>query len=446
MKHLITLLVLTLICSCTSSASLWRQRRLLFRQPVRQRHHVGLDLCSASLTESIPEGVIYPQGSPNHISTFLAWCMLLDLARDNVSIASFYWSMLREDVYNSTSAYQGEFVFRSLLNASEKLNVSIVTSGANVTDNDLDQLIAAGATVSYLDVARLLQSGVQHAKLWSVDDRHGYLGSANMDWRSLTQVKEMGIVLYDCPALVSDLSKIIGAFRVASEPDTVLPIHWSSKLKTRYNRTNPMRLLLNGIPASVYLTMSPPPFKPPGREDDLEAILHVIGEARSFIYVSVMEFEAAIRTYSEAPEKYWPILTNALVQASMEHGVEVRILVSRWRHTSPKMHNYMRSLRALNGVNNAHLRIRFFVVPTSTPEQESIPFSRVNHNKYMVTDRTLYIGTSNWSGDYFLNTGGAGIVINYEDDTIGSSGEATLRRQLQDIFHRDWNSAYTDEL
>jgi hypothetical protein len=34
---------------------------------------------------------------------------------------------------------------------------------------------------------------------------------------------------------------------------------------------------------------------------------------------------------------------------------------------------------------------KWFRVP-STPEQEKIPFARVNHNKYMVTDNAAYIG------------------------------------------------------
>jgi len=34
-----------------------------------------------------------------------------------------------------------------------------------------------------------------------------------------------------------------------------------------------------------------------------------------------------------------------------------------------------------------------FVVPAFTESQRKIPFARVNHNKYMVTDKTAYIGT-----------------------------------------------------
>ena len=44
-----------------------------------------------------------------------------------------------------------------------------------------------GAEVRVVDVGRLA-GGVLHTKLWVVDGAHLYIGSANMDWRSLTQV------------------------------------------------------------------------------------------------------------------------------------------------------------------------------------------------------------------------------------------------------------------
>ena len=34
----------------------------------------------------------------------------------------------------------------------------------------------------------------------------------------------------------------------------------------------------------------------------------------------------------------------------------------------------------------------FFQVPSFTPDQAAIPFARVNHNKYMVTEKVAYIG------------------------------------------------------
>lgn len=78
-------------------------------------------------------------------------------------------------------------------------------------------------------------------------------------------------------------------------------------------------------------------------------------------------------------------------------------------------------------------------------QQLKIPRSRVNHNKYMVTDKTAYIGTSNWSGDYFTTTAGIGISLLYDSKVdVQKTGYAnsSLRNDLVNIFHRDWNSPY----
>lgn len=44
------------------------------------------------------------------------------------------------------------------------------------------------AEVRSLNFSRLIGSGILHTKSIVVDRQHFYVGSANMDWRSLTQV------------------------------------------------------------------------------------------------------------------------------------------------------------------------------------------------------------------------------------------------------------------
>jgi phospholipase D3/4 len=76
-------------------------------------------------------------------------------------------------------------------------------------------------------------------------------------------------------------------------------------------------------------------------------------------------------------------------------------------------------------------------VPTYSKAQADIPYARINHDKFMVTDTTAYVGTSNWAADYFLYTGGIGYVI--QDQSEGSS---SIRQQLKAVFERDWYSEY----
>ena len=77
---------------------------------------------------------------------------------------------------------------------------------------------------------------------------------------------------------------------------------------------------------------------------------------------------------------------------------------------------------------------KFYKVP---PYSKEIPYARVNHNKFMVTDSVAYVGTSNRSADYFTGTAGIGYVIN-ETETGN-----TVRAQLQAVFERNWDSNFT---
>ena len=42
--------------------------------------------------------------------------------------------------------------------------------------------------VRTLDMKRLLKAGIIHTKFFAVDGKNAYIGSANFDWRSLTEV------------------------------------------------------------------------------------------------------------------------------------------------------------------------------------------------------------------------------------------------------------------
>jgi phospholipase D3/4 len=108
------------------------------------------------------------------------------------------------------------------------------------------------------------------------------------------------------------------------------------------------------------------------------------------------------------------------------------------------MLGYLHSLRAINPVLPLHIggkrgqiNIRLFTVP-STPQQKRIDHGRVNHNKYMVTERAAYVGTSNWAGDYFITTAGVGVVFQQIDS-------GPIVAQFNDVFERDWSSEYSSD-
>ncbi|XP_078389576.1 5'-3' exonuclease PLD3 [Cetorhinus maximus] len=404
------------------------------------------DSCSLVLVESIPEGMHFgPNSTVNPPSIFDGWMKLLSEAKNSIDIASFYWTMQNNDTHTSEpTANQGQEVLQELQRISGKLSVRIAVSkpSGSQTSNDLRLLENSGAKTAIVDMRRLT-AGVLHTKFWIVDRKHLYIGSSNMDWRSLTQVKELGAIVYNCSRLAQDLGKIFEEYWAIGGPNSSIPSPWPSKYSTAYNSQTPMELDLDNAPARVYLSSSPPALCPQGRTDDLASILSIIDDAEHFVYVAVMNYIPT--TVFSHPQRYWPDIDTHLRKAAFERKVRVHLLISCWLHTNPTMFPFLRSLAALkSGKKPLNVEVKIFTVP-STPKQRKIPYARVNHNKYMVTDKVAYIGTSNWSGDYFENTAGVGLVVNQTDSGLRSTG-STVPKQLQEIFERDWNSTYSKAL
>ncbi|CAG9787668.1 unnamed protein product [Diatraea saccharalis] len=402
------------------------------------------DECRLSLVESIPEGHMYP---PNmtHISTKNVWLDLIDEAQTSIEIASFYWSLRFNEEYPYNSSIEGEQVFQALYAAGSKRNINLKIAQNWPTklypNIDTDYLVKKkAAQVRSLNFSKLLGNGVLHTKFWIVDRTHFYIGSANMDWRSLTQVKELGIVAYNCSCLATDLGKIFDVYWSLGAPDAVVPDSWPAELATDINMAHPINITDSHRAYGAYITSSPPPFNPTGRTNDDDAIVSIMEAAEEFIYISVMDYAPALEF---APKlKFWPKIDDAIRRAALEHRVKVKMLISWWKHSHPSEVYFLRSLIALTkSYPRVDIQIKRFVVP-STPDQEKIPYARVNHNKYMVTDKTAYIGTSNWSGDYFVDTAGVAFVFQDESHGIIQNVTQDIRRELQDVFERDWTSPY----
>lgn len=416
------------------------------------------DPCVFTLVESIPENLTYSNGSLPHPSTFTGISQLLDMAQDTIEIASFYWSMRGSDLPSPDgSSWQGEALFDSLMKAGKekKVKIRIVQSKPDkppVADT-VDLAKNAGAEVRTLDFSRLQGYGILHTKMWLIDRKHFYVGSANLDWRSFTQVKEMGAVISECSCMAEDIGKIFGAYWYLAEPTSKIPSVWPPSFDTKFNNNTPMEVSFNGTRFQSYMSSSPPTICPNGRSHDGQTIVEIIKEAEEFIHIAVMDYFPT--TQFTKPRYYWPNIDDALRAAAFnKRNVRVKLLASYWNHTWDNMFMFLRSLDDLRKHFNSYsygsmsIEVKMFVVPAVTEAQKNIPFSRVNHNKYMVTDKKAYIGTSNWSADYFIYTGGIGLVVS---QPRGGSGNVTvdIRQQLADVFDRDWYSEhafYLDQL
>ncbi|TFK15881.1 zinc finger and BTB domain-containing protein 25 [Platysternon megacephalum] len=261
----------------------------------------------------------------------------------------------------------------------------------------------------------------------------------NVNDSSSEEVKEVGAVIYNCSCLANDLWKTFRTYWDLGHANATVPSPWPSNYSTKINKYRPLDMQFNGTLTTAYFSASPPAFCPKGRTHDLISIIDVINDAEEYVYISVMEYFPTTRF--RHPAKYWPDIDNALRRVAFNHNVQIRLLISCWLHTDPSMFHYLQSLCALSDPHtNITIDVKIFIVPVLN--HTNIPFGRVNHNKYMVTDKVAYIGTSNWSKDYFSNTAGVGLIVN-QTSTDPQRKKPVIQEQLKNLFERDWNSKYS---
>lgn len=456
----------------------------------------------AYLVESIPKGLEDLRGTPGVQYTEDVLVRLTRAARSSIDLTAMYWSLLPDTTtddekgftdaqFEEMGAGAGRDLYQALRDAAARgVRVRILQSpgfsGQKQESETLLEEFPDCITIYPIEMGKWYGGGgIMHQKIWIFDSRHLYIGSANMDWKSIAQVKEIGVAVEDCPTLAKDAGKYFEAWCAFSalKPSSVEVFDptariyrqvppWSMlvpanrrahsplagrKYATRYNLANPLALILGGEPGNVFLTGSPEEVRGDGRSWDASGLVHTIDDARRSVCVSVMDFapvsiygrqsagaphgdEGAIPTNTPV---WWPGLFDSLLSAVLTRKVYVRLLVSKWAHTSGLIEPFLRALqeaadggRADDYMTAGQLEIKQFIVPgwdsTSGNHRNYPGHTRVNHTKYIVTDRRINIGTSNMTWDYFASTAGSSFNANHP----------TLVRALQSVFDRDWASSY----
>ncbi len=458
----------------------------------------------AYLVESIPTGMEDLENTTGVKYTKDVLTELTGQATQSIDLTAMYWTLVpgtgsantsgfTEEQLEALGASYGETLFKALEQAAERgVKLRIIQSpgfeGNAVESQTLKDKYPGQVEIREINMSDWFGGGIMHQKIWVFDGKDIYLGSANMDWKSLTQVKEIGVVLEDHPEVAADVTRYYQGWWefVAMEPDTVevndprfgflrkVPA-WSSlvpeperrpspldtpDLKTPYNFKNPMETVLNGEKGGLFITGCPGEICAPDRSYDGDGLVQTILDARKSVCVSVMDWAPTSlyrgiydnkthKCYLDkefkhpATAAWWPVLIDALLRAVITNGVQARLMIGKWAHTNPVIEPFLRGLRdtaAAGKLNNAmacgSLDIRLFQVPgwqdTEGTGRKYPGHSRVNHTKYIVTGERLNIGTSNMTWDYFFSTAGS----SFNADHPG------LVAKLQEIFDRDWNSKY----
>jgi phosphatidylserine/phosphatidylglycerophosphate/cardiolipin synthase-like enzyme len=350
------------------------------------------------LAESVPTGSTLDEAGRARIHR--VWRDMIDRATNRIELSQFY-------VSNAPDS-RLEPVLAAIERAADRGVTIRLLADAKFANTYPDSLARLQRRVELrrYDMGALT-GGVQHAKYFIVDACESFVGSANFDWRSLEHIHELGIRIRS-GAMAKALGEVFALdWELASggSPATdtsrildIFPIH------------------ING--GAVSPAFSPRGWLPDERSWDLPRLVEMIDGAHKTIRVQLLGYHAGHRD-----GRPFDALDAALRRAA-KRGVKVELAVSHWDTRKERIAG-LKSLMA-DGVA---------VKIVTIPEHDSgfIPFARVIHAKYMTVDRrSSWIGTSNWSGDYFEASRNVGVLIEGE----------SINAQLRAIFDPLYNGPY----
>lgn len=266
-----------------------------------------------------------------------------------------------------------------------------------------------------VEVRRIrFDSGILHAKYFVVDARDAYLGSQNLDWRSLEHIQELGVRVR-LPGAVACLSDVFELdWQLASSGDAAAAIRAVSRAAA------PAEIVGDGAgQLKVLATANPEQRLPTHVAWELPRLIELIDSARDHVRVQLLTYRMTARDKSP-----WNELEDALRRAAAR-GVKVQLLLADWC----KRRGTIEGLQALEPLEN--VEVKLVTIPPWSGG--FIPFARVVHAKYMVVDGTsAWIGTSNWERDYFHESRNVGLIVE----------GASFATQLERVFADGWNSSY----
>lgn len=398
--------------------------------------------CRVVLVENIPDDLSLLVDGRHHFPLSVGFHTLLDQAKHSVEVVSPVWDLNSWDLETMAStAKQGQLLFQRLLSLKSR-GVKLKISSSVTNSAELKTLAAHNAEVHFVNMTAFTRGGL-HSSFWIVDRKHIYIGSAAMDWRSLSKRKELGVMVYNCSCLGLDLHRVFSFYWQLHDRDYI-PSIWSKRVTALYGKHNALELQLNATWATAYVSTSPELFCTKDRTRDVDAISQVIQSAKTFIFISVTDYLPLVsRSFrGTSVTRYWSPIDEVIREAVVVRGVRVRLLISFWKKTHPLTFNFVTSLKSLcMHLHNCSLEVKFF---SHNKEQKDDVQHGLNHNKYVVTDSALYVGNHDWVGSDFAINAGVGLMVKMKNNLTDS--RLSILEQVKAAFERDWRSRYAKSL
>ncbi len=392
---------------------------------------------SASVVGTLKFLESYPEETDFNLSDFpeasTAWPRELAKAQKSIDVASFYFSRIGDgqDASAPDGVVDRLIISTDTIARSAENGVLVRILGDSKFQKTYPELLQwfdeiEGIESRTIDVGNQW-GGVLHAKYFLVDESTLFVGSQNWDWRAMSQIRELG-ALVTHPRLAADLKRIFDLDWALAEG------HVESQTKTRINALadetsfipfaelpHAQLKTLDGNLVDTVLAASPPAGLPEGIPWDLPLLVELIDSASETVHLQLLSYNV-----SDQEGRYFADLDNALRRAAARQ-VKVELLLANWAKVHYKLH-WIQSLAAVKNIE-----VKF----SNIPEHSAgfIPFARVEHAKFLTVDqRAAWVGTSNWSRDYFYSSRNISLFFDGE-------GAAQL---LEKFFAKGWNSPYAE--
>ena len=376
------------------------------------------------LVESVPVETNWDQ--PDVRNTQKVWLEMIGRARQTLDVAQFYFAhkegQALEPVLVALEQAAARGVRVRVLAEKKFLRISKDTLARLEKQKNIE--------VAIFDLSQSGTRGILHAKYFIVDRREVFVGSQNMDWRALTHIHEIGVRVRSAE-LALTLWRVFEADwqkmkhrrdtyrqRVPDRDRDGLPDRLDPRPDVPTEAPRPGKKL-----ELLYLVASPPSLEPRGFIYSGKRLVQLLDGAKKSVVIQLLNY--SVTTYGGGR---WHLIDDALRRAA-KRGVIVRMNLSHWT----KKRSYIKSAQDLARAPNITVKLN-----TIPPHSGGfIPFARVDHSKYMVVDgRTAWVGTSNWSGDYFTASRNVEVVFQH----------ATEVAKLARIFEHGWTGPYVELL
>ncbi|CAI9297646.1 unnamed protein product [Lactuca saligna] len=440
------------------------------------------------LSNPFPRTCLSSLSFPGVLSTADVFRWLAGNSSDKLDIMAQYWQLIAQpdDPRSGDYGYSaesmknfgsgdGSSVYKSIEDAADRdVNVRLLQHSGVYPDYTQEPSALALGRPNVKNVTLLIkdwfESGVLHAKVWISDSRDVYIGSANNDWKSLTQVKEVGIYLVNCPDIAKKVEIFynnlwkLGSLNSSDYTRKIWDQQWQisrtvpcwshfipSKQRCRsplppyveVPHTSGYPLLTdpstfktsiqtpgcnysNSKPQSSYLSFAPPELSFGKYQADEQAWIETIKSVKDGETVRISTMDWLGQSEYSKQTVYWSSLSTAISEVIFSKHAKVKILVAYWSHFIANTDQYLKSLLYSNNLCSSSpdnkcagkIEIKYYMVPGYNSTGAAVINGTSTGNKYPGFGRVNHVGVS-------FGTYNPGIV-----------------GQLQKIFDADWDSPY----